>query len=127
MSIPNPYGLYCIVELNYNSVFVRNPFSYANGFMYTIDDNHLSGLTYSEFVTWLQPFILDAYRTDGKIYVYVNQVGVEIVQWFGDELNEEDGHDSSIMGGDIEDELDNLMDVVVDSTSETVIMNKNIK
>lgn len=160
MLIPNPYGLYCIVELNYNNVFVCNPLSYANGFMYTKDDNHLSGLTYSEFVTWLQrymqeeftkvyyyeptktllegihhiandvdyvAFIFYAYRTYGQIYLYVDQVGVEIVQGFGDELNEDDGHDSCIMGGNNEDKLDNLMDVGVDSASETVIMNKNIK
>lgn len=69
-------------------------------------------------------FLFDAYGTDGKNYVYVDHVGAEIEEWFGDEVDEEDECDSYIMGGDNEDESDNLMDVGIDSTSETVVMNK---
>ncbi|CAI9297318.1 unnamed protein product [Lactuca saligna] len=159
MSIPNPYGLYFIVELNYNKVFVCHPFSYANGFTKTIDNNDFSSFFYSEFVTRIQGymqeefkkvyyyepdetlveglcliandvhyvgFIFDAYRTDGNLFVYIDHSGVVIEQWFGDELNERDDRDSCIMGGDNEDELDNLIDTGVDSTSKIVIINRTL-
>ncbi|CAI9282568.1 unnamed protein product [Lactuca saligna] len=150
--------MYCILELNYNNrVFVRNTLSYANGFTYTIDDNDVSALTYSEFVTWIQrymqeefkklyycepektlvegihhiandveyaTFIFDAYGTDGKIFVYVDHAGVEIEEWFGDNLDKDDNCDSCIMGRDNEDKLDNLMNVSVDSTSEYVVIKR---
>ncbi|CAH1438596.1 unnamed protein product [Lactuca virosa] len=69
MSIPNPFGLYCIVELNYNGVpvFFRHHFSYANDFTYTIDDNDFARLTYSKFVTRLECYMQEEFK---KVYYY---------------------------------------------------------
>ncbi|KAL4582368.1 hypothetical protein LXL04_006915 [Taraxacum kok-saghyz] len=80
LEIRIPKGLYCItIELCFsgsistlneirmghqvecaemdNGEFVRDPFSYVNGFIFNIDDQDFYGLTYSEFVTWLQHYM----------------------------------------------------------------------
>lgn len=69
-------------------------------------------------------FIFHAYGTDGKICMYVDHDGQGIEDWFGSEIEEEDGDDSCIDGGENEDEIDNLTDVDVDFNEDIVTMNR---
>ncbi|CAH1451777.1 unnamed protein product [Lactuca virosa] len=69
-------------------------------------------------------FIFHAYGTDGKIYMYVDHNGQGIDDWFGSDVEEEDGDDSRIDGGENEDEIDNLIDVDVDFNEDIVTMNR---
>ncbi|CAI9279569.1 unnamed protein product [Lactuca saligna] len=117
-STPNPNGLYPIVELNFKGVFLRNPFSYNHG------KPLISGITTIAKDEDCGGFIFHAYGTDGKICMYVDHDGQGIEDWFGSEIEEEDGDDSCIDGGENEDEIDNLTDVDVDFNKDTVTMNK---
>ncbi|CAI9288092.1 unnamed protein product [Lactuca saligna] len=45
-------------------------------------------------------FIFQAYGTDGKICMYVDHDGQGIEDWFGSEIEEGDGDDSCIDGGE---------------------------
>ncbi|CAH1415888.1 unnamed protein product [Lactuca virosa] len=156
-SRPNPDGLHPIVELNFKSVFLRNPFSYNHGINFTFNDHDFSGMTCGECITFLERFmqeiikklyycepgkplisgitviandedyggfIFQAYRTDGKICMYVDHDGQRIEDWFGSEIDEEDGDDSCIDGGENEEEIDNLTDVDVDFNEGIVTMNR---
>nr|KAJ0189842.1 hypothetical protein LSAT_V11C800419960 [Lactuca sativa] len=69
-------------------------------------------------------FIFHAYGTDDKICMYMDHDGQGIEDWFGSEIEEEDGDDSCIDGGENEDEIDNLTDVDVDFNEDIVTMNR---
>ncbi|CAH1450165.1 unnamed protein product [Lactuca virosa] len=56
--------------------------------------------------------------------MYVDHDGQGIEDWFGSEIEEEDGDDSCIDGGENEDEIDNLTDVDVDFNEGIVTMNR---
>ncbi|CAH1427134.1 unnamed protein product [Lactuca virosa] len=66
-STPNPNGLYPVVELNFKDVFIQNPFSYKHGMKFTFNDNDFSGMTYSEFITFLEWFKQKSIK---KLYYY---------------------------------------------------------
>ncbi|CAH1435724.1 unnamed protein product [Lactuca virosa] len=51
-------------------------------------------------------FIFQAYETDGKICTYVDHDGQGIEDWFGSEIEEEDGDDSCIDGDAYEVDLE---------------------
>ncbi|CAI9276058.1 unnamed protein product [Lactuca saligna] len=50
-------GLFAMVELNYQGVFNRNPFSYSGGVKTIFNDVDFSSMTYSEFVTFCECFM----------------------------------------------------------------------
>ncbi|CAI9268545.1 unnamed protein product [Lactuca saligna] len=52
-----PNGLFAMVELNYQGVFNRNPFSYTGGVKTIFNDVDFSSMTYSEFVTFCERFM----------------------------------------------------------------------
>ncbi|CAI9270157.1 unnamed protein product [Lactuca saligna] len=57
-------------------------------------------------------FIFYAYGTHGIISLYVNHDSQGIEDWFGSDIEEEYSDDSCIDGGENEDEIDNLRDVL---------------
>ncbi|CAI9275651.1 unnamed protein product [Lactuca saligna] len=69
-------------------------------------------------------FIFQAYGTDGKLYMYVDHDGQGIEDWFGSEIEKEDGDDSCFDGGENEDEIDNLTDLDVDFNEDIVTTNR---
>ncbi|CAI9303910.1 unnamed protein product [Lactuca saligna] len=52
-----PNGLFAMVELNYQGVFNRNPFSYTGGVKTIFNDVDFSSMTYYEFVTFCERFM----------------------------------------------------------------------
>ena len=57
MAQSEPNGLFAMVELNYQGVFNRNPFSYTGGVKTIFNDVDFSSMTYSEFVTFCERFM----------------------------------------------------------------------
>ncbi|CAI9278904.1 unnamed protein product [Lactuca saligna] len=57
MAQSEPNGLFSMVELNYQEVFNRNPFSYTGGVKTIFNDVDFSSMTYSEFVTFCERFM----------------------------------------------------------------------
>ncbi|CAI9264611.1 unnamed protein product [Lactuca saligna] len=57
MAQSEPNGLFAMVELNYQGVFNRNPFSYTSGVKTIFNDVEFSSMTYSEFVTFCERFM----------------------------------------------------------------------
>ncbi|CAI9259249.1 unnamed protein product [Lactuca saligna] len=57
MAQSEPNGLFAMVELNYQGVFNRNPFSYTGGVETIFNDVDFSSMTYSEFVTFCERFM----------------------------------------------------------------------
>ncbi|CAI9266735.1 unnamed protein product [Lactuca saligna] len=57
MAQSGPNGLFAMVELNYQGVFNRNPFSYTGGVKTIFNDVDFSSITYSEFVTFCERFM----------------------------------------------------------------------
>ncbi|CAI9291388.1 unnamed protein product [Lactuca saligna] len=57
MAQSEPNGLFAMVELNYQVVFNRNPFSYTGGVKTIFNDVDFSSMTYSEFVTFCERFM----------------------------------------------------------------------
>ncbi|CAI9260131.1 unnamed protein product [Lactuca saligna] len=51
-----PNGVFSMVELNYQGVFNRNPFSYTGDVKTMFTDVHFSSMTYSDFVTFCEHF-----------------------------------------------------------------------
>ncbi|CAH1412312.1 unnamed protein product [Lactuca virosa] len=114
---PNPDGLHPIVELNFKGVFLINPISYIHGINFTFNDPDFSGMTYGECITFLERFMQESIKK-----LYYCEPGIE--DWFGSEIEEEDGDDSCIDGGKNEEEIDNLTDVDVDFSEVIVTMNR---
>ncbi|CAH1423674.1 unnamed protein product [Lactuca virosa] len=52
-----PNGLFAMVELNYQGVFNRNPFSYTGGVKTMFTDVDFSSMTYYEFVNFFKRFM----------------------------------------------------------------------
>ncbi|CAI9277376.1 unnamed protein product [Lactuca saligna] len=77
----------------------------------------LSGITANANEEDYAYFIFDAYETDGIIFLYVDHDGQGIENWFGSDIEEEDG-------GENKDEIDNLRDVEVYINEDIIIMNK---
>ncbi|CAH1412117.1 unnamed protein product [Lactuca virosa] len=50
-------GVFVMVELNYQGVFNRNPFSYTGGVKIMFIDVDFSSMTYSEFLTFCEHFM----------------------------------------------------------------------
>ncbi|CAI9290558.1 unnamed protein product [Lactuca saligna] len=69
-------------------------------------------------------FIFHAYGTNGKICMYVDHDGQGIEDWFGSKIEEEDGDDCCIDGGENEEEIDSLANVDVDFNEDIVTMNR---
>ncbi|KAL7602969.1 hypothetical protein Lser_V15G16880 [Lactuca serriola] len=57
MAQSEPNGLFAMVELNYQGVFNRNPFSYTGGVKTIFNDVDFSSMTYFEFVTFCERFM----------------------------------------------------------------------
>ncbi|CAH1442081.1 unnamed protein product [Lactuca virosa] len=57
MAQSEPNGVFAMVELNYQGVFNRNPFSYTGGVKTIFNDVDFSSMTYSEFVTFCERFM----------------------------------------------------------------------
>ncbi|CAH1454145.1 unnamed protein product [Lactuca virosa] len=57
MAQSEPNGLFAMVELNYQGVFTRNPFSYTGGVKTVFNDVDFSSMTYSECVTFFEHII----------------------------------------------------------------------
>ncbi|CAI9278555.1 unnamed protein product [Lactuca saligna] len=57
MAQSEPNGLFAMVELNYQGVFNRIPFSYTGGVKTIFNDVDFSSMTYSEFVTFCECFM----------------------------------------------------------------------
>ncbi|CAI9301626.1 unnamed protein product [Lactuca saligna] len=135
ISTPNPDGLYPIVELNFKGVFLRNPFSYNHGINFTFNDHDFSGMTYGECITFLERFMQEIIKK-----LYYCEPGKPLISGItaiaNDEdyggfifhvyrtYEEEDGDDSSIDGGENEEEIDSLTDVDVDFNKDIVTMNR---
>ncbi|CAI9290734.1 unnamed protein product [Lactuca saligna] len=68
--------------------------------------------------------IFHAYGTNGKICMYVEHDGQGLDDWFGSDVEEEDGYDSCAYGGENEDEIDNLTDLDVKFNVKIVTMNR---
>ncbi|CAI9259569.1 unnamed protein product [Lactuca saligna] len=112
------------------------------------------GMTYSECITFLERFMqesikklyycelgnplisgitvirndgdYDAFGVDGFISLYPDHDGQGIEDWFGFEIEieEEDGDDSCIDGGENEIKFDNLKDVDVEFNEDILIMSR---
>ncbi|CAI9291989.1 unnamed protein product [Lactuca saligna] len=133
-SMPNPNGLYPIIDLNFKGVFLRNHFSYNHGINFTFNDHDFSGMTYDECITFLERFMQESikklyYCEPGKplisgITAITNDedYGGFIFQAYGTD-EDEDGDDSCIKGGENNDEIDSLTDVDVDFNEDIVTMN----
>nr|KAJ0206594.1 hypothetical protein LSAT_V11C500244760 [Lactuca sativa] len=57
MAQSEPNGLFAMVELNYQGVFNRNPFSYTRGVKTMFTDVDFSSMTYYEFVSFFKRFM----------------------------------------------------------------------
>ncbi|CAI9273426.1 unnamed protein product [Lactuca saligna] len=57
MAQSEPNGLFAMVELNYQGVFNRNPFSYNGGVKTMFTDVDFSSMTYHEFVNFFERFM----------------------------------------------------------------------
>lgn len=51
-----------MMELKYQVVFTRNHLSYTGGVKTIFDDLHLSDMTYSECLTFLERFMHEEYK-----------------------------------------------------------------
>nr|KAJ0215458.1 hypothetical protein LSAT_V11C300133140 [Lactuca sativa] len=69
-------------------------------------------------------FIFQAYGKDGKICMYVDHDGQGIENLVGSQIEEDNGDDSSINGGENEEKIDNLTDVDVEFNEDIITMNK---
>ncbi|CAH1423348.1 unnamed protein product [Lactuca virosa] len=69
-------------------------------------------------------FIFHAYGTDGKICMYVDHDGKGMDDWFGFDVEEEDGNNVCIDGDKNEDEIGNLTGVDPDFNEDIVTMNR---
>nr|KAJ0199011.1 hypothetical protein LSAT_V11C600310970 [Lactuca sativa] len=127
------------VELNFEGVFLRDPFSYNHGIKFTFKDHDFSGMTYSECITFLEWFMqesinklyycepdkpllsgITAIRNDGDYVSFIFYAfGVDEEE----EEDDDDDVDPCIDGGENEDEIDNLMDVEVDFNEDILTMN----
>ncbi|CAH1428932.1 unnamed protein product [Lactuca virosa] len=127
-SRPNPNRLYHVVELNFKGVFLQNLFSYNHG------KPLLSGIIAIRNDGEYATFVFYAYGVDGLVSLYVDHDGKGIEDWFASQIEEEEGDDSYIDGGENEDEIDNLRDVesnmvVIQSmmmVKEVVMMDKTM-
>ncbi|CAI9265896.1 unnamed protein product [Lactuca saligna] len=120
MAQSEPNGLFAMVELNYQGVFNRNPFSYTGGVKTIFNDVDFSSMTYSEFVTFCERFMHEEY---GVISVYVDHIGVGVDGWHDDEDNDDDEHESCI-DGENEDNIDELRNVAFEFNEDVVHMNR---
>ncbi|CAH1420373.1 unnamed protein product [Lactuca virosa] len=57
MAQSEPNGVFAMVELNYQGVFNRNPFSCTGGVKTIFNDVDFSSMTYYEFVTFCECFM----------------------------------------------------------------------
>ncbi|KAI3778940.1 hypothetical protein L2E82_08330 [Cichorium intybus] len=53
----DPEGVYAVVELNYQGVFRRCPFSYEDGMKFTFTEHDWASMNYAECVTFLEKFM----------------------------------------------------------------------
>ncbi|CAI9285045.1 unnamed protein product [Lactuca saligna] len=120
MAQSEPNRLFAMVELNYQGVFIRNPFSYTGGVKTIFNDVDFSSMTYSEFVTFCERFMHEEY---GVISVYVDHIGVGVDGWHDDEDNDDDEHESCI-DGENEDNIDELRNVAFEFNEDVVHMNR---
>nr|KAJ0218340.1 hypothetical protein LSAT_V11C300124680 [Lactuca sativa] len=63
MGQSEPNGVFAMVELNYQGVFNRNPFSCSGGVKTIFNDVDFSSMTYSEFVTFYECFMHEECKT----------------------------------------------------------------
>nr|KAJ0214871.1 hypothetical protein LSAT_V11C300132940 [Lactuca sativa] len=67
MTQSEPNGLFAMVELNYQGVFNRNPFSHTGGVKTMFTDVYFSFMTYYEFVNFFEHFMHEECK---KFYYY---------------------------------------------------------
>nr|KAJ0199436.1 hypothetical protein LSAT_V11C600338640 [Lactuca sativa] len=149
MAQSEPNGLFAMVELNYQGVFNRNPFSYTGGVKTIFNDVDFSSMTYSEFVTFCERFMHEECKKfyycepdmsfmeglnpisddveysafNGVISVYVDHIGVGVDGWHDDEDNDDDEHESCI-DGENEDNIDELRNVAFEFNEDVMHMNR---
>ena len=68
MAQSEPNGVFAMVELNYQRVFNRNPFSYTGVVKIMLTDVDFSSMTYHEFVNFFERFMKSV-----KSFAIVNQ------------------------------------------------------
>ncbi|CAH1429397.1 unnamed protein product [Lactuca virosa] len=142
-----------MVELNYQGVFTRNPFSYTGGMRTTFNDVEFSSMTYSECVTFFERFMhedckklyyyelgisqmegLNPISDDVKYVAFISDAyGTDgVISFYVDHIGvgvdgwfDDDGRESCI-DGENEDNIDELRNVELEFNEDIMHMNRTL-